>query len=70
MIKSNISCFENIDYNILNNIIKNKLKPDRSLMGLLQKLLKSGYLLNPSTFAHMSENIPLLHSNKDGLHQD
>ena len=39
--------FYNIDSNILVNIIKNKLNPDRTLIGILHKLLKTGYLVNP-----------------------
>lgn len=39
--------FNNINYNILVNIIKNKLNPDRTLMGIFNKLFKVGSLVNP-----------------------
>ena len=35
-----------IDYEILANIIKNRLNPDRTIMGILYKLFQAGYLLN------------------------
>jgi len=38
--------FENIHYNILVNIIKKKLNPDRTLIGIFYKLLNAGYLVN------------------------
>lgn len=41
------SLFENINYNILVNIIKNKLNPDRTLMGIFNKLFNVGPLVNP-----------------------
>lgn len=39
--------FDNIDLDILVNIIKTKLNPDRTLIGIFYKLLKAGYLVNP-----------------------
>lgn len=36
--------FDNIDINTLVNIIKDKLKPDRTIMGILHKLIKAGYM--------------------------
>ena len=39
--------FDNINYNILVNIIKDKLNPDRTLMGIFNKLFKVGSLVNP-----------------------
>ena len=39
--------FENIDINILGNIIKNKLNPDKTLMGIFRKILKARYIENP-----------------------
>jgi len=41
------SLFDNINYNILVNIIKDKLNPDRTLMGIFNKLFKVGSLVNP-----------------------
>lgn len=35
-----------IDYEILTKIIKNKFNPDRTIMGVLYKIFKAGYLLN------------------------
>lgn len=42
--------FDNIDINTLVNIIKDKLKPDRTFLGILHKLIKAGYMeySNPS----------------------
>lgn len=39
--------FNHINYNILINIIKNKLNPDRTIMGIFNKLFKIGPLVNP-----------------------
>lgn len=66
MIEGKINCFDSIDYNILINTIKIKLKPDRTLIGLIHKLLKAGYLLNPSTLAEITASIPLALSSIDG----
>lgn len=41
------SLFDNINYKILVNIIKDKLNPDRTLMGIFNKLFKVGPLVNP-----------------------
>lgn len=59
MIKGNINNSDNLDYKILIDIIINKLKPDRTLIGFLQKILKAGYLLSPLTFMQVSYNLPL-----------
>ena len=48
MIESRIyNFFDNINYNILINIIKNKLNPDRTLIGIFNKLFNVGPLINP-----------------------
>lgn len=65
MIEGKINCFDNIDYNILINIVKIKLKPDRTLIGLIRKLLKAGYLLSPSTYAEIYATLPLALSRID-----
>ena len=65
MIGGKINCFDNIDYNILINIVKIKLKPDRTLIGLIHKLLKAGYLLSPSTYAEIYATLPLALSRID-----
>jgi len=45
MIEGRIKNFiDNIDINTLVNIIKDKLKPDRTIMGILHKLIKAGYM--------------------------
>ncbi len=69
MIEGKINCFDNIDYNILINIINNKLKPDRTLMVLIHKLLKAGYLLNPSTCEHIATSLPLAQSRIEAWQQ-
>lgn len=48
MIEGRIKSLDNIDINILGNIIKDKLKPDRTLMGIFHKLLKAGYMKYPN----------------------
>ena len=67
MIEGKINCFDNIDYNILINIIKDKLKPDRTVIGLILKLLKAGYLLKPSTLysGEIAASMPLALSSID-----
>ena len=37
---------DNIDYEILANIIKNRLNPDRTIMGILHKIFRAGYIVN------------------------
>ena len=37
---------DNIDYKILGNIIKNRLNPDRTIMGILYKIFRAGYIVN------------------------
>ena len=49
MIEGRIKSLDNIDINILGNIIKDKLKPDRTLMGIFHKLLKAGYMKYPNS---------------------
>lgn len=49
MIKGRIKSLDNLDTNVLRNIIKDKLKPDRTLMGILHKLLKAGYMKYPNS---------------------
>ena len=41
------------------------MKPDRTLIGLIHKLLKAGYLLSPSTFAEIYATLPLALSRID-----
>lgn len=36
--------FDNIDHNKLNQLIKDKLNPDRTMFGIFQKMFKAGYL--------------------------
>lgn len=44
MIQGQASCFKNIDTKVLGNLLKDKLKLDRTLIGLINKLLKAGYM--------------------------
>jgi hypothetical protein len=48
MIEGKIKSLDNLDTNVLGNIIKDKLKPDRTLMGIFHKLLKAGYMKYPN----------------------
>lgn len=48
MIKGRIKSLDNLDTNVLGNIIKDKLKPDRTLTGIFHKLLKAGYMKYPN----------------------
>jgi len=53
-----VTAFDNIDHQILNKILKERLKPDRNLMGLLYILMKAGYLegekFDPGTTTRLS----------------
>ena len=47
MIEGDIKDYlENINYEILVNIIKNKLNPDRTIIGILHKIFRAGYIIN------------------------
>jgi hypothetical protein len=58
MIEGRIKSLDNIDINILGNIIKNKLKPDRTLMGIFHKLLKAGYMKYPNPDLRSDYGLP------------
>jgi nicotine oxidoreductase len=49
--------FDNIDHQILNKILKERLKPDRNLMGLFNKFMKAGYL-EGGKFVHSLLGVP------------
>jgi nicotine oxidoreductase len=49
--------FDNIDHKILTSLIKEKINPDRTLMGLFQKIFKAGYLEN-SKIKHSLIGVP------------
>lgn len=36
--------FDNVDHKILTQLIKERLNPDRTIMGLIGKMLKAGYM--------------------------
>ena len=47
MIEGDIKGYlDNIDYEILANIIKNKLNADRTIIGILHKIFRAGYIVN------------------------
>lgn len=49
--------FDNIDHEILSSLIKERINPDRTMMGLFQKIFKAGYLEN-SKFKHSLIGVP------------
>lgn len=49
--------FDNIDINTLVNIIKDKLKPDRTFMGILHKLIKAGYMEYPNPYPSYRDSL-------------
>ena len=49
--------FDNIDEEILNKIIKERLNPDRTLKGLFNKFKKAGYM-EEKKFLHSMTGVP------------
>jgi retron-type reverse transcriptase len=49
--------FDNIDHKIMAEIIKERIHPDRTLMGLFHKIFKAGYMEN-NTFKHSILGLP------------
>lgn len=49
--------FDNVDHTILTRLIKERLNPDRTIMGLIGKILKAGYMEN-GTYKHSILGIP------------
>lgn len=49
--------FDNVDHQILTKLIKERLDPDRTIMGLIGKMLKAGYMEN-NTYKHSILGIP------------
>ena len=49
--------FDNINHKILVNIIQERLNPDRTLMGIIWKFLKAGYI-EEKEFKHSILGVP------------
>jgi len=49
--------FDNVDHKTLVQLIKERLDPDRTIMGLIGKMLKAGYM-EGKTFKHSILGIP------------
>lgn len=49
--------FDNVDHQILTKLIKERLDPDRTIMGLIGKMLKAGYMEDKS-YKHSILGIP------------
>jgi len=49
--------FDNIDHKIMMKLITDRLNPDRTIIGLLNKIFKAGYLEN-NTLKHSILGVP------------